>query len=96
MSSRIYADFENLDDGNRLRLTCRGPLDDLARLGIRLQDGLALTFYTDDADDEGRPVELQLDGVVRYDEGERCWVAEVDWSALRHAPPGGVPGAEAS
>ena len=51
----VYADFQNLDDVNRLRLTCAGTRQDLNRLGIELRDGLTLTFYTDDADDEGRP-----------------------------------------
>src|SRR4051812_27976050 len=83
-----YADFQNLDDANRLRLTCAGTLRDLERQGIRLQEGLVLTLYTDDADDQGRPDELRVEGVVHYDESERCWVASVDWGALRHASDG--------
>lgn len=51
---RVYADFQNLDDFHRLRLTCAGTLRDLERQEIRLRDGLALTFYADDADDLGR------------------------------------------
>jgi hypothetical protein len=82
---RVYADFQNLDDSNRLRLTCMGTLRDLERQGITLKEGLVLTFYTDDADDDGRPDELLADGVVHYDEGERCWVAAIDWNDLRHA-----------
>ncbi len=82
---RIYADFQNLDDGNRLKLTCAGTLQDLARYDIRLQPGLPLTFYTDDADDQGRPDELRARGVVHYNEVEKCWVAEIDWSALWHS-----------
>ena len=38
--SRVYADFHNLDDQNRIRLTCAGTKDDLARLGIDLKDGM--------------------------------------------------------
>ena len=48
---RVYADFQNLDDQNRLRLTCPGTLQDLKREGIQLREGMALTLYTDDADD---------------------------------------------
>ncbi len=48
---RIYADFQNPDDANRLRLTCVGTLQDLERQGVRLTDGLIMTLYTDDADD---------------------------------------------
>jgi hypothetical protein len=82
---RVYADFQNLDDFNRLRLTCAGTQQDLARQGIDLHEGLALTFYTDDADDHGQPDDLLLDGVVQYNPEERCWVAAVDWSTLSHA-----------
>ncbi len=82
---RVYADFQNLDRANRLRLTCAGTLRDLERSGLRLSEGMCLTFYTDDADDEGRPDELRVDGVVHFDESEQCWVATVDWKHLRHA-----------
>ena len=91
---RVYADFQNLDESNRLRLTCAGTLQDLERQGIRLKDGLILTFYTDDADDRGQPDELRAEGVVHYDEGGRCWVATIDWAALRHASDEAPQGAE--
>jgi hypothetical protein len=82
---KVYADFQNLDDSNRLRLTCAGTRRDLDRQNVTLQDGMVLTFYTDDADDQGRPDELLAEGVVHYDAEAQCWVAEVDWGALRHA-----------
>src|SRR2546425_7708920 len=82
---KVYADFQNLDDANRLRLTCAGTLQDLARQGIQLQEGLVLTFYSDDADDQGQPDELRAEGVVHYDEDRQCWVATIDWTAIRHA-----------
>jgi hypothetical protein len=82
---KVYADFQNLDDHNRLRLTCSGTLQDLRREAIQLREGLGLTFYTDDADEQGRPDELRVDGVVHFDDENRCWVAAVDWNALRHA-----------
>ena len=81
---RVYADFQNLDDANRLLLTCAGTLQDLQRQEIQLQEGLVLTFYSDDADDQGQPDELRVEGVVHYDADGQCWVATVDW-ALRHA-----------
>ncbi len=82
---RIYADFQNLDDTNRLRLTCAGTHQDLARHGIQLHEGLGLTFYSDDADDHGQPDELRVEGVVHYDADGHCWVATIDWAAIRHA-----------
>ena len=98
---RIYADFQKLDDHNRLKLTCAGTQRDLTQYGIVLREGLVLTFRTDDEDDAGRPDELLADGVVHRDEDEGCWVAEVDWSALRHASEevpanGNLPAAIAS
>jgi hypothetical protein len=85
IAPRVYADFHNLDDSNRLRLTCAGTLEDLKRQGIELQDGMTLYFYTDDADEKGRLTELVVDGKVQYDSVGECWVAVVDWAALRHA-----------
>ncbi len=82
---KIYADFQNLDDLNRLRLTSVGTLQDLERHGIELQEGLVLTLYTDDADDKHQPDELRAEGIVHYDEDEQCWVATIDWTAIRHA-----------
>jgi hypothetical protein len=64
---RVYADFQNLDDLNRLRLTCAGTLRDLERQGVALCEGLALTLYTDDEDDQGQPDELRAEGVVQYE-----------------------------
>jgi hypothetical protein len=81
---RVYADFQNLDDDNRLRLVCAGTRRDLERQQIQLSDGMTLTLYTDDADDAGHPDELLADGVVQYNEQEKCWVAAIDWQAIRH------------
>lgn len=82
---RVYADFQNLDDANRLLLTCRGTWEDLKRLGIELRDGLVLTFYTDDADERGQPDEMRIEGTVHYVPEQQHWVASVDWSRVRHA-----------
>src|SRR5262245_47313375 len=82
---KVYADFQNLDDANRLRLTCAGTREDLERHGIQLREGCVLTFYMDDADEEGRPDELLADGTVHDNPQEKCWVAEIDWTALRHS-----------
>jgi hypothetical protein len=81
---KVYADFHNADPAGRVRLNCVGTVEDLARQQISLHDGLALTLYDTDADADGHPGEIQADGVVRYSLDERCWVAIVDWSALRH------------
>jgi hypothetical protein len=82
---KVYADFQNLDDENRVKLTCAGTRRDLQLQEIELREGLVLTLYTDDASDEGQPDEMQVEGLVHYNEQEKCWVAEIDWSAIRHA-----------
>jgi len=80
----VYADFQDRDDDNRLRLTCAGTRRELERQRIELREGLPLTLYTDDATDEGQPDKLLADGIVQYNEAEKCWVAGIDWKALRH------------
>ena len=89
---RVYADFQNIDDAHRLRLTCAGTLQDLAHHGLQLHEGLVLTFYSDDADDHGQPDELRTEGVVHYDPAGQCWVATIDWTAIRHASEEGAKG----
>ena len=42
---RVYADFQNLDDSNRLRLVCASTHRDLERQPIELRDGMSLTLY---------------------------------------------------
>src|SRR5437016_4749541 len=85
MNPRVYADFQNLDDQNRVRLTCAGTRQDLARNNLGLREGLVLTLWMDDAGDAGQPDELRAEGTVQFNSDENCWVAAVDWSALRHA-----------
>ncbi|MBI2807072.1 MAG: hypothetical protein HYX68_18995 [Planctomycetes bacterium] len=80
----IYGDFNNLDSQNRIRLTTLGSIQDIARLGLHLKDGLALTVAMDDADDAGNPDDLMADAVVRYNEKEKCWVAQIDWSKVQN------------
>ena len=84
-SPRIYADFHNADANGRLRLNCVGTIEDLARQGIALHEGMRLSLYSDDLDANGRLDELQVEGVVSFSEPEHCWVAAIDWSAIHHA-----------
>ncbi|HJT32995.1 MAG TPA: hypothetical protein VJ783_13220 [Pirellulales bacterium] len=81
----IYADFHNADAHGRLRLNCAGTAEDLARQGITLCEGMRVTLYSDDLDDNAQLDELLVDGVASYSDEENCWVATIDWSAVRHA-----------
>jgi hypothetical protein len=82
---KVYADFHNADPQGRLRLNCIGTLEDLARQQVQLSEGLLLTLYADDVNDQGQPDELLVEGVATYSEEEGCWVAAIDWAAVRHA-----------
>jgi len=85
---RIYADFHNADAIGRLRLNCAATIDDLAKQHMTLREGLALTLYSDDLNDAGELDELLADGIVTFSEEEKCWVASIDWNAIRHASDG--------
>jgi hypothetical protein len=82
---KIYADFHNADSQGRLRLNCIGTTEDLAKLHLELRDGLLVTLYSDDLDDKGQLDELVVDGVVSFAQEEHCWVATIDWAAIRNA-----------
>ncbi len=84
-SPRVYADFHNADAQGRLRLNCVGTTQDLVRERIVLREGLSLTLYADDEDENGQPDDLQVTGVVEYSAEEGCWVAKIDWAAIHHA-----------
>jgi hypothetical protein len=74
------------DTLRRVVLTSVGTRSDLERLGIALEEGLLLKLYTDDADDDGRPDNIVIDGIAHYDEEARRWVATIDWNAIRSDP----------
>lgn len=82
---KIYADFHNADARGRIRLNTTGTVEDLSAKGIELREGLAITLYSDDADANGNLDELLGDGTVTYSADEGCWVAAIDWDAIRHA-----------
>lgn len=86
MHPKVYADFHNADSQGRVRLNCAGTIQELNRLGLQLHDGLHLLLYSDDADDQGRPRELQVEGRVEHSPEEQCWVAVIDWDAIHPAP----------
>ena len=75
---KVFADFHNADAQGRLRLNCIGTVEDLAQQQIVLQDGLPLTFYSE---------ELEVEGVVQYSTDEHVWVAVIDWRAIRDMGP---------
>lgn len=75
---RIFADFQNNDAAGRIRLNCIGTIESLSRTGLVLTEGLEAVIYCS---------ELEADGVVRFSESERLWVAEVDLNKIRDRSP---------
>jgi hypothetical protein len=71
---KIFADFHSADTEGRLRLSCIGTIEDLARHNIELQVGQLLTLYSE---------ELEVDGTVQYSEAEKVWVAAINWNQIR-------------
>lgn len=81
MRETLSVDFQNADEKGRVRLNTRGALEDIARLGLTLANGMHL-LLTDG--------ELATEGLATYSEEEQIWVSTVDWSQLRDvklAPP---------
>lgn len=74
LSPVVYADFMNADPQGRVRLNGVGTVEDLARSGLRLAEGLRVVLHDDD---------LEADGTVAYSPEENLWVASIDWKALR-------------
>jgi hypothetical protein len=75
---RVFADFHNADSQGRLRLNCVGTVQDLARQGVRLREGLSLRLYSED---------LEVEGIVRHSAEEGTWVAVIDWNAIETKEP---------
>ncbi|AMV25337.1 hypothetical protein VT84_13130 [Gemmata sp. SH-PL17] len=73
----IFADFNNADPEGRVRLNCAGTIEDLARLGTRLANGLNVIVHDD---------ELEANGEVLFSAEEHVWVAKIDWKAIRRLP----------
>ena len=72
--SRVYADFHNADAKGRLRLNCDGTIEDLACQKITLRESQHIVLYNE---------ELEVDGIVKYSNEEKLWVAVIDWNAIR-------------
>ena len=84
--SRVWADFNKTGAG-RLELTLPETLRDLERQGISLHEGLRLTFWDYDADDDGSPLHLEADATVEYDARRKVWVAWYEMDEVRWVTP---------
>ena len=44
-----------------------------------------MSFYCEDADDEGKPDELLFEGTVHFDPDKKEWYTIIDENSYRHA-----------
>jgi len=70
----LYADFNNADPEGRVRLNVAGTLRDLARQGVQLREGMAVTVHDE---------ELAADGEAEFSAGEGVWAVRIDWAQVR-------------
>ncbi len=84
MSQPIYLYPEN--KGMPTYLEHVGTQRDLAAFGIRLEEGLRLTFYDIDSSDSGEPGRLLFEGTAHFDHPKGKWYAVLDPSSFRFEP----------
>jgi hypothetical protein len=68
----------------------KGSFDDLQRLGITPEEGLRLTFYDIDADEENRPTYLCAEGTLHFGEETSTWYISIKQDTFRSVPRLGV------
>jgi hypothetical protein len=83
---RLWVDYNNIDIHDRVRLDCEGTLKDIERQQLAMQEGVPVTLWDDDADDQGHPLLVEVDGVLEFSPEDACWVAKVNWKGIRYLP----------
>jgi hypothetical protein len=71
---RIYADFNAMDEQERVRLNTAGSRADLETLEGQLTEGMTVLLYT--------PDELEVCAELLFDEG--MWKGIPDWNTKRY------------
>lgn len=80
----IYIDFHGECERGKFVLDTLGTKKDLERYGITLSEGLRLTFWSDDTDDQGNFDPLIVEGTVEFNSKINEWVARIDDTKIRH------------
>ena len=62
-----------------------GTSQDVMLNNIKLEDGMRMSFYCDDAGEQGKPDDLIFEGTVHFDSEKKQWYAVIDESTYRHA-----------
>lgn len=78
----LYFDTNSVIDDDRYALSCRGTLRDLAFSQVELQEGMSVTLYANDDEDENRrPCRIFVDAVVERRDDQ--FIARIDHSTWR-------------
>jgi hypothetical protein len=83
MKTRIFL-HPGMGEGEPHYLDRTGTLEDLARSGLTLHEGMTVTFYDYDASEKFDDDKLLFEGTVLYVTEQQKWYALVDWSSFRH------------
>jgi hypothetical protein len=75
MKIRLYADFNNRDAKDRVRLNTVGSEEDIAKFLTSLVDGIELILYDDELDVEARLMREDTSGI---------WLGLPNWSTVKH------------
>jgi hypothetical protein len=81
---RVYL-YPYAGPGGRNYFKQIGTQQDVMLNDIRLEEGLRLSFYCEDADDSEKADELIFEGTVHFDHEKRQWYAIIDENSYRHA-----------
>lgn len=73
---KIFADFNNCDALNRVRLNTNGAKRDIQEGKIKLEKGMKVLLDDEDG--------LTICGVIDFSEIENVWVAKVEWDKHNH------------
>jgi hypothetical protein len=63
-------------------LDTKGSIEDIARLGIVLQEGMRLPVYSDASETE----DLVAEGTVGFDKERATWFVSIDWKQIQTVP----------
>jgi hypothetical protein len=83
LSRRTYL-YPYAGPGGKNYLRQLGTKDDIAKTGTILREGMRLSFWNDDSNDEGQPDPLYFDGIVHFDSEAGEWYVVIDDESYHH------------